>query len=312
MAAPLCIVGLGEAVYDVFPDKVVLGGTSLNVSVHAHQLLAPLGGRGVLLSRVGVDDLGRRLRDEFHSRELPTEFIQSDPDKPTGKVIVQFRNGAPEYEIVVDSAWDNLTCGARELDLARSCGAVSFGSLSQRHPTARAALRTFLSTAKSATRIFDVNLRMDIYTAEMLDYGCSAAHWVKLNETELPVVSRLLGIAGNSTDALATALRARYKLEAVIHTRGERGTAAYTSDGRIECEPVHYPSAPGADSVGAGDACCAGLLTGRLFGLNWPDIIHLANHLGAYVASQPSATPPLSAPFHSFIRKLIEGGKPHV
>lgn len=312
MSAPLCIVGIGEAVYDIFPDKVVLGGTSLNVSVHAHQLLAPLGGRGVLLSRVGDDELGRRLRDEFHSRQLPTEFIQSNSDKPTGKVIVRFRDGAPEYEIVVDSAWDNLECGAREMELARSCDAVSFGSLSQRHPTARAALRQFLSTAKTATRLFDVNLRMDIYSAEILDFGCRTAHCVKLNETELPVVTGLLGISADSTDEQAAALRARYDLEAVIHTRGERGTAAYTSAGRIEGEPVHYPSSSSADSVGAGDACSAGLLAGRLFGLDWPHTLRLANHLGAYVASQPSATPPLPEPFHAFLRKLIEAGQRRV
>ena len=68
MTFPLTIVGLGEAVFDVFPDKEVLGGTSLNVAVQAHQLLDPLGGRGVLLSRIGADDLGQRLQAEFQSR----------------------------------------------------------------------------------------------------------------------------------------------------------------------------------------------------------------------------------------------------
>ena len=74
MTFPLTIVGLGEAVFDVFPDKEVLGGTSLNVAVQAHQLLDPLGGRGVLLSRIGADDLGQRLQAEFQSRALPLEL----------------------------------------------------------------------------------------------------------------------------------------------------------------------------------------------------------------------------------------------
>ena len=61
MAGTFTIVGLGEAVFDIFPERQVLGGTSLNVAVQAHQLLAPLsgnGGRGVLLSRIGDDALG--------------------------------------------------------------------------------------------------------------------------------------------------------------------------------------------------------------------------------------------------------------
>ena len=48
-----------------------------------------------------------------------------------------------------------------------------------------------------------------------------------------------------------------------------------------------------ADSVGAGDACTASLLSGRLLGRDWPDTLDLANRHAAYVASQPSATPVL-------------------
>ena len=57
MAGPFTIVGVGEAGFDIFPDKKVLGGTSLNVAVQAHQLLAPMGGRGVLLSPVSYTHL---------------------------------------------------------------------------------------------------------------------------------------------------------------------------------------------------------------------------------------------------------------
>ncbi|MBT4667437.1 MAG: carbohydrate kinase, partial [Opitutae bacterium] len=82
MTKPFTIVGLGEAVFDVFPDRKVLGGTSLNVAVQAHQLQVSLGGRGVLLSRIGNDDLGKRLQNEFKNRDLPLEFVQVDQEKP--------------------------------------------------------------------------------------------------------------------------------------------------------------------------------------------------------------------------------------
>src|SRR5438270_6041309 len=53
------IVGIGEALFDIFPTGArKLGGAPLNFAVHANQLVRALGGRGVAVSRVGTDDLG--------------------------------------------------------------------------------------------------------------------------------------------------------------------------------------------------------------------------------------------------------------
>lgn len=295
MNSPLTIVGLGEAVFDVFPDKEVLGGTSLNVAVQAHQLLEPMGGQGVLLSRIGSDALGERLQREFRERNLPLEHVQVDALKPTGQVLVQFIDGAPRYEIVVDTAWDHLQFGEPEAALAPACHAVSFGSMSQRHPVAHAATQAFLADAKEALKIFDVNLRMDLFTAEVLDEGCRVAALVKLNDEEIDPVADLLQLPAGEPRARVEAMRAQYDLEAVIFTRGKAGTAACTTDGWLEGEPASFPAAENADSVGAGDACTAALLLGRLLGRDWPATLDLANRHAAYVASQPSATPVLPA-----------------
>ena len=295
MNSPLTIVGLGEAVFDVFPDKEVLGGTSLNVAVQAHQLLEPMGGQGVLLSRIGSDALGERLQREFRERNLPLEHVQVDALKPTGQVLVQFIDGAPRYEIVVDTAWDHLQFGEAEAALAPACHAVSFGSMSQRHPVAHAATQAFLADAKEALKIFDVNLRMDLFTAEVLDEGCRVAALVKLNDEEIDPVADLLQLPAGEPRARVEAMRAQYDLEAVIFTRGKAGTAACTTDGWLEGEPASFPAAENADSVGAGDACTAALLLGRLLGRDWLATLDLANRHAAYVASQPSATPVLPA-----------------
>ena len=293
MTKPLTIVGLGEAVFDVFPDKEVLGGTSLNVAVQAHQLLEPMGGRGVLLSRIGCDALGERLQREFRERNLPLAHVQVDAEKPTGQVLVQFVDGAPRYEIVVDTAWDHLQFGEAEAALAPACHAGSFGSRSQRHAVAHAATQKFLAEATGAVKIFDVNLRMDLYTAEVLDEGCRVAALVKLNDEEIEPVADLLQLPAGKPRARVEAMRARYDLEAVIYTRGQAGTAACTTGGWLEGKPASFPAAENADSVGAGDACTAALLLGRLLGRDWQATLDLANRHAAYVASQPSATPVL-------------------
>lgn len=293
MGTPLTIVGLGEAVFDVFPDKEVLGGTSLNVAVQAHQLLSPMDGRGVLLSRIGSDALGERLQAEFRARDLPLEYIQIDESHPTGQVLVRFENGSPSYDIAADAAWDHLQFTDHEAALARGCDAVSFGTMSQRHPTARAATSAFLAEAAGALKMFDVNLRMDFYSAEILEAGCRAANVMKLNDEELSTVAGLLNIPEGDVRMRTEAIRERYDLDAVIFTRGKLGTAATTRDGWLEGEPARFPATENADSVGAGDACTAALLTARLLGRDWPAALDVANRHAAFVASQPGATPRL-------------------
>ena len=293
MAGTFTIVGLGEAVFDMFPERQVLGGTSLNVAVQAHQLLAPIGGRGVLLSRIGNDTLGQRLQEEFRTRGLPLEYVQIDDDHPTGQVLVNFENDAPRFEIVVDTAWDRLQFTDHEAALARECHAVSFGSMSQRHPVAHESTQSFLAEAKDALKIFDVNLRMDLFTAEILDEGCQMADLVKLNDEEISRVAGLLDLPRGDARSRAEAMCEKYDLDAVIFTRGKHGTAASTADGWVEGAPTSFPLSKNADSVGAGDACTAALLTGRLLGRDWQATLDLANRHGAYVASQPGATPPL-------------------
>ena len=66
-----------------------------------------------------------------------------------------------------------------------------------------------------------------------------------------------------------------------------------------------FPLAENGDSVGAGDACTASLLTARLQGRSWQNTLDLANRHGAFVASQPGATPRLPAEILGFY-KLFE------
>ena len=134
---------------------------------------------------------------------------------------------------------------------------------------------------------------MDLFTAEILGEGCRAADLVKLNDEEIATVANQLGLPEGNARAHAEALREKYNLEAVILTRGKQGTTAFTAQGWHEGATASFASAPNADSVGAGDACTAALLTARLLGRDWQSTLNLANHHAAYVASQPGATPPL-------------------
>lgn len=54
-----------------------------------------------------------------------------------------------------------------------------------------------------------------------------------------------------------------------------------------------YDRVEGADTVGAGDACSAGLLAALVLGHDMAKALEVANHMGAFVAGQIGATPPL-------------------
>lgn len=290
------IVGIGEALFDIFSDAQRPGGASLNLAVHAHQLAAPRSGRGVLVSRVGQDPLGDDILAELRQRDMSTEFIQTDPDRPTGRVYIDLGDdGQPRYDILSHAAWDVLQFDPDIEELARRCEALCFGSLAQRDAQSRNTIYRFLDACPRAIRMFDANLRPDQFNQQVLRRSCELANILKADQQELHTLHEMIGrdIDDESDDAVADALRQQYELDMLVLTRGKDGTRIYSDEGAVDGQPVDYPPADTFDPVGAGDAAAAAVLVGRV--LRWPAqrIADLANHCGAFVASQPGATPAL-------------------
>lgn len=312
------MVGLGEALWDVLPGGKVLGGAPLNVACHVHALLrnwegeAPAelepmpmrgstgalpqprrGGKAVVASRVGTDSLGDEVVRELARRGMATDYVQRDADHATSRVNVTLQAGQPMFTFTSDIAWDHLEFTPAWAELATQCDAVCFGTLAQRSPQSRKIIWQFLDAAPQAIRLFDVNLRQGFYDRESIVEGFRRATLVKLNEQELPVIADVVKLPTAPPDVQLSQLQSQFKLGAVVYTRGERGTMLVIGDEIIDPPPMSYPAAPKADAVGAGDACSAGILAGWLHRLPTTRIAELANHLGAYVASQPGATPEL-------------------
>ncbi len=234
---------------------------------------------------------------------MTTAYLQRDPDRPTGKVYVGANaQGQPEYDIVSNVAWDWLQFDFDIRELAGQCEAVCFGTLAQRVGQTRNTIYRFLDAAKPAIRLLDVNLRQQYYDRAIITRSCELATAVKLNDAELPIVASILGLGTPSPAPSpmlsrdrpsAHALLKRFNLRMVALTRGPQGTVLLTPQGIIDAPPASYPAAPDADAVGAGDACSAALLVGMVQRWPWEKTLHLANQAGAFVASQPGATPKL-------------------
>src|SRR5829696_4706668 len=140
------IVALGEVLWDLLPGGRRAGGAPFNFAFHCHQLGHP----AVIVSRVGDDDLGRELRAEVRRLGMRDEYVQTDPDHPTGTAKIEVgAGGQPAFTIADDVAWDYVAWVPRLEALTGSARAVCFGTLAQRRPTARETIRQFLRAAGS-------------------------------------------------------------------------------------------------------------------------------------------------------------------
>ena len=289
------IVGIGEALFDVFPDgREVAGGAPLNFSVHANRFAMVIGKSATIASRAGVDERGQALRDFLRSAGMTDALLQPDPVHPTGVVNVSLDSERQaSYDIVRDVAWDHMEWTAELDQAAADCELVCYGSLARRSKEACRTIEKFLVQAKQAIRLFDVNLRQSDYDYSNLRRGCALASAVKLNAEELNILSEMLVLRGSTPGDRILALFERFPIELVIFTRGKDGTAIYTPRGRFEGERVDLQPQPGADSVGAGDAATAAAAVALIAGHAPEQIVRIANQAGAFVAGCQGATPDL-------------------
>jgi fructokinase len=280
------IVGIGEVLWDVFADQRRLGGAPANFAFHAVQL----GHEASIVSRVGNDEPGRELLAALRAHTTSTRYVQTDPQHPTGTVQVALApDGTPEFTISPNVAWDYLQLDEPLLELARGADAVCFGTLAQRSPATRNTIQAFLAAAPRALKIFDVNLRQHFWSAQLIQTNLAHTHVLKLNSDEQRELARLLGGPGEPL-GWARDMIERYKLRLVCITRGPEGCVLVSADGHAEHPGLKVPI---IDTVGAGDAFTAALVSGYLAGWPLAVLAEHANRVGAYVASQAGATPPL-------------------
>ena len=297
-------LGVGEILWDVLPAGKQLGGAPANFAYHAHAL----GAEARVVSRVGADPLGREILDRLRTLGLPTDGITEDPSVPTGTVTVALdARGSPSYTIHENVAWDFLSAEEPIMRTAARANAICFGTLGQRNPVARTAIRRLVQALpETALRIFDINLRQHFWSRELIQESLGLANVLKLNDEELPVVAKLLGWDTSETACLEE-LAVRFRLQAVALTRGARGSTLLLA-GNI---PVHHPGArlTIADTVGAGDSYTAALALGLLHGHSAEAILAFAHRVADYVCTQPGATPPLPPELrHHFSRVTKQGG----
>jgi len=278
------LVGIGETVWDIFPQGPQLGGAPANFVYYG----ALLGQNSILVSRVGNDELGRETLKRFASYGMTTDYVQVDEKRATGKVNVTLdQKGAPAFAIQENVAWDYLEKSPALEALAKKASAVCFGSLAWRSRKSAETIDWFLNQVRpDCLLVLDINLRPPFYSKELLDFLLRKARILKVNDWELSFLASIFFPDCFEEDAIINKLLEVYDIELIALTKGERGSRLIT--------PHSQSSHPGfsvkvVDTVGAGDAFAAALVSGLLNGERLEEVNRKANWLASQVCSQEGA-----------------------
>jgi fructokinase len=285
------VVGLGEVLWDLLPERTCLGGAPANFAY----ITTLMGDQGIVASRVGEDSRGLDALRRMEELGLDIDHVQTDRERPTGTVKVELDGkGTARFEIAHPVAWDSLEWTLDWQDLAENADAVCFGSLAQRSEESRATIRNFLrATLPGTLKVFDVNLRQSYYSQEVLAESMSLADIVKLNDEELPKIMSLAKLPHKDELSSAQRLLDTYDLKLICITRGGRGSLLVSDKPARGGDASEHPGfrVRVADTVGSGDAFTAGLVHEYLHGASLDLMNEVANLVGAWVASEVGAMP---------------------
>jgi fructokinase len=199
-------------------------------------------------------------------------------------------DGTPRFTIRPGGAYESVDLA--DADLARLVAArpvaLVFGTLAQRSTTVRRATMDLAAAMPQELRFYDVNLRNDLWDAELIRGIAGAASFIKMDRAEAAVVAPLFEAPWPGTEGFCRALRARLRLHGVAVTAGADPAALLVDDVYVERRP---PTVTIADTVGSGDAFAAALVDGLLAGAAADAILRRAVSLGALIASRAGATP---------------------
>ncbi|MGW0788096.1 sugar kinase [Streptomyces sp. NPDC002911] len=265
--------------------RTTVAGAESNVAIG----LARLGHRAVWAGLVGDDEPGRLVLRTLRGEGVDITRAATHATAPTGAMLREQRvadlvrvhywrsHSAASLLTPADIA-PALGAGARILHLTGITCALGPGPLEAVREAAAHA------HAQGWTVALDVNHRQRLWTAEEAGGALRPLlpHLTVLiaSDDELPVVTdALTGPDGEerAVDALLDA-----GVREVVVKRGGQGAAFHDREARHSLPALRVPV---RDTVGAGDAFCAGYLSGLLDGLSPAERLARANTLGAFAVA---------------------------
>lgn len=286
------IVGIGEALWDILPEGKKMGGATANFAYHASQF----GLESRAVSAVGNDDLGKEIIDSLTKKEL--KYIIEQVPFPTGTVLVELdEKGIPCYQIKENVAWDHIAYTPQLEELAKNTKAVCFGSLAQRSPISRSTINRFLDQMPDGDgqyKVFDINLRQNFYTKEIISNSMNKCNILKINDEELIIITNLFNLPSQTQEESCKTLLSKFNLKIVILTCGADCSYVFTPQ---TTSHIKTPKVNAIDTVGAGDSFTATFISSLIKNKPIPEAHKRAVEVSAYVCTQKGAMPEIPENF---------------
>ena len=300
MTTPI-VLSLGELLWDMLPSGKRAGGAPVNFAYHAMKN----GTEGWAISAVGEDELGDELIAKADEAGINT-VIQRNA-WPTSTVEVALKNGIPEYTIVKGVAWDHILYTRQLIDVVSKADAVCFGTLALRSPESHATITELLKHTKpGAMKFFDINLRGDHYSKELIEELLKAATVFKINDEELLLLRDMFDIRGTSGEDASRWFLEEFGLDYVILTAGSAYSTIISRKGEVST--LDTPHVEVNDTVGAGDSF-SGTFTARiLLGDTLAEAHRKAVNTAAYVCTQAGAWPQYPAEMPDYLAISVGDG----
>lgn len=281
------VLVFGEVLWDIIDGKEHLGGAPLNFAAHVKQC----GHESTIISAVGDDDRGKMALEQIEEVGVDVSMIQQSEIR-TGFVPVTLVAGQPEYEIIKYVAYDYIKADEISKKKIAQFDTFYFGSLAQRSPDSSEALKKILTNHSFRQVFYDVNLRKDCYTKEILDYSLGQCTILKVNDEEVGVIGEMVfGMELNFEEFCVKVKEAYEGVKTIIITAGKDGCLIHANGtiDRVPTDPIKV-----VDTVGAGDSFSAAFMCMYATTQDARRSAIVANKVGGFVASNPGPIPKYS------------------
>jgi len=283
------ILAFGEVLWDILPAETILGGAPFNFAYRVNCL----GDTGLMISRLGQDEPGRKAFEQITQLGLDTTFIQWDAQHPTGTVPISFDEKMnPDFVITPDVAYDYIELTDELIAVTPNIDSLCFGTLAQRNEISRQTINKIIEHSRNSLKILDINLRKNCYSLETITSSLEKANVLKLNGDEVGQLGEMLNVSHQKIPEFCKEIISKWSLKYCLVTLGEKGAFAMSDQDEKIYVPGYKVSL--ADSLGSGDAFTAGFVHKILRGKSISQAVQFGNILGAVVATKKGATAAVS------------------
>ena len=215
------ILCFGEVLWDVYPDKIEIGGAPFNVYHRLHSFGLDVN----FISSVGKDKLGNNVINYFQKNNLSTNFLNVDKNYQTGQVLITPKSGEPDYDILENVAWDYIPFKKEYLKYSDDFDCIVYGSLGIRNDVSFMTLKKLLSFSKF--KIFDLNLRQNFYSKSKVNFLLNESDFLKINMEELLKLGSLFKFKYSNIKSLIESIFLKFNLKFICVTNGSINSSIY-------------------------------------------------------------------------------------